>query len=182
MQDNPNDGKTLAGSPPEHARDRAERLRAALRLVGSARAVAAASGVPFGTLQNYLSGGEMKLSNALALAAATGVRLEWLATGQGPMRAGEGLMQVGGAIGESAAAPPAELAGFAESSPAGVPLGLAWHANRDRLGAAYEKALGALAAPPGQRLDPKLLMMLTLAIYDAMTEEAARASGRLRDP
>jgi phage repressor protein C with HTH and peptisase S24 domain len=56
---------------------------------GGRAAVAARSGVSYGTLGDYLSGGEMKLSNADALARATGVRLEWLATGEGPMRAGE---------------------------------------------------------------------------------------------
>jgi phage repressor protein C with HTH and peptisase S24 domain len=71
--------------------DRRERLRKAVRRGGGRAVVAEVSGVSYGTLGDYLAGGEMKLSNAQALARATGVRLEWLATGEGPMRAGETL-------------------------------------------------------------------------------------------
>lgn len=56
---------------------------------GGRKPVAERAGVPFGTLVGYLEGGEMKLSNAEALADATGVRLEWLASGRGPMREGD---------------------------------------------------------------------------------------------
>lgn len=47
------------------------------------------SGMPLGTLSRYQSGREMKASALIALAQATGVSLEWLATGRGPMRAGD---------------------------------------------------------------------------------------------
>lgn len=72
------------------------------------RHVAEISGVAFGTLNAYLAGGEMKMSNAAALAQATGVRLEWLATGQGPMRpAGAGFEEEGAAfsVGQTREAP-----------------------------------------------------------------------------
>ena len=65
---------------------RSERLRAAIRRAGGNAAVAARSGIPKTTLDGYLRGGEMKLSNVVSLAQATGVRLAWLATGEGPMR------------------------------------------------------------------------------------------------
>ncbi|ACI51289.1 putative phage repressor [Gluconacetobacter diazotrophicus PA1 5] len=43
--------------------------------------VAAASGVPLGSLNNYLAGREMKASTAFRIARACGVSLEWLVTG-----------------------------------------------------------------------------------------------------
>jgi phage repressor protein C with HTH and peptisase S24 domain len=60
-----------------------ERLREAVRSAGGTKAVASISRIPLTTLQGYLSGGEMKLTNVLALAKATGVSVEWLATGRG---------------------------------------------------------------------------------------------------
>jgi phage repressor protein C with HTH and peptisase S24 domain len=80
----------VACSEDEHASaERVERLRDAIKLVGSARDAARLSGLPYGTLQGYIRGGELKLSNAASLARATGVRLEWLANGSGPMRGEE---------------------------------------------------------------------------------------------
>ncbi len=152
----------------------AARLKAAVREAGGNNLVAQRAGVPLSTLNSYLRGVEMKVGGLLKLAAATGVRLEWLATGQGPMRPGEGLMQVGGGLGESAATPGLSEAPREEQRG----IGLAWQANRDRLGAAYEKAMNSLVAPPGQRVDPKILMGLTLLLYDDMTEEAERLKRR----
>lgn len=65
--------------------DRGERLRRAVRASGGNEAVAARAGVPLSTLGTYIAGGEWKLSRALALAAACGVSLDWLATGRGAM-------------------------------------------------------------------------------------------------
>lgn len=142
-----------------------------MRAAGGATAVAARVQMPVATLNSYLRGRDMRSKSLVKLAAATGVRLEWLATGQGPMRPGEGLMQAGGGLGESAATP-----GLSEDSREEQRgIGLAWQANRERLGAAYEKAMSSLVAPPGQRVDPKILMALTLLLYDDMTEEADRA-------
>ena len=77
----------VACSENDHAsEERVGRLREAIKMVGSAREAARLSGLPYGTLQNYLQGGELKLSNAIALAGVTGVRLEWLASGEGPMQ------------------------------------------------------------------------------------------------
>jgi hypothetical protein len=66
-------------------RDRADRLRRAVRAAGGNRAVAARSGVPIGTLGYYIAGRDMKASAMISLAAACNVSLEWLATGREPM-------------------------------------------------------------------------------------------------
>lgn len=63
--------------------DRAERLREAVRKGGGNTKVAALSGIPFGTLNNYLAGREMKAGAMIAIAKACGVSLSWLATGEG---------------------------------------------------------------------------------------------------
>jgi DNA-binding phage protein len=65
---------------------RANRLRQAVRAAGGNQIVAERAGIPLSTLGSYLAGGEQKLSNTITLAEATGVRLEWLATGRGPMK------------------------------------------------------------------------------------------------
>lgn len=102
------EAKDEAGTPvpPSDAEggsaQRVERLREAIKMVGSARDAARLSGLPYGTLQNYIRGGEMKLSNAVSLTRVTGVRLEWLANGSGPMQAEE----TGEVTTISAAAPP----------------------------------------------------------------------------
>jgi phage repressor protein C with HTH and peptisase S24 domain len=76
--------------------ERAERLKQAIKSAGTARLVSEKSGVPLGTLNAYLAGREMKFSNVTALAQATGVRLEWLATGAGPMHSSEsGIFETG---------------------------------------------------------------------------------------
>jgi len=64
------------------AENRAERLRQAVQATGGTAEAARRAGVPISTLGGYLAGGEMKLSTAAALAAATGVSLDWLASGR----------------------------------------------------------------------------------------------------
>ena len=114
---------------------RAERLRQALRQGGG--------------------NGEIKLSNALALAAATGVRLEWLATGAGPMRA-EQLAAAGqAATGEALSVRPAD------------PLRLAGRVQLDRLVRAYHAATVLSAG-----MDDREKMRFTLVLYDQLSEAA----------
>ena len=80
-------GTPVPCSEPEHGtEERVERLREAIKKIGSAREAARLSGLPYGTLQGYIRGGELKLSNAASIARAAGVRLEWLASGDGPMQ------------------------------------------------------------------------------------------------
>jgi transcriptional regulator with XRE-family HTH domain len=70
-------------APKLEAKEWTQRLREMVRTSGGAKEVARRSGVPFGTLQNYLAGGEMKFSAAIAIAEACGIRIEWLAEGRG---------------------------------------------------------------------------------------------------
>ena len=80
-------GTPVPCSEPEHGtEERVERLREAIKKIGSAREAARLSGLPYGTLQGYIRGGELKLSNAAPIARAAGVRLDWLASGDGPMQ------------------------------------------------------------------------------------------------
>jgi phage repressor protein C with HTH and peptisase S24 domain len=63
-----------------------ERIRGAVNAAGGYTAVAATKLVAGRTLSNLIAGQEPKYSQLLAIAQATGVRLEWLASGTGPMR------------------------------------------------------------------------------------------------
>lgn len=62
------------------------RLQKLLPLFKSVRAFATASGVSQTGLQRLINGGEPTLSTLVALAKAADVSVEWLATGEGPMR------------------------------------------------------------------------------------------------
>jgi phage repressor protein C with HTH and peptisase S24 domain len=64
-----------------------ERIRGAVNAAGGYTAVAATKLVAGRTLSNLIAGQEPKYSQLLAIAQATGVRLEWLTSGSGPMRA-----------------------------------------------------------------------------------------------
>ena len=132
--------------------ERTQRLRLAVDEAGKNKAVADRAGVPVGTLNHYLRGRDPKFGAMIALAEATGVRLEWLATGAGPMRAGR-----------------AEEASSLPASPAPTPFRLFGHVKIDRLVRAYE---GALASSGG---DKRLTMHLTVVLHDQLAdaEEAA---------
>lgn len=145
---------------------RADRVKEAIRALGTARDAARVSGVPYGTLQNYAQGGEMKLTNAAALARAAGVRLEWLATGDGPMRPGQAPA---GSIPEPSRGM-AEARVSSHAAELGAGVGLAWSVNPDRIARAYELALRGLVATPGRAPDARRLMQITLLLYDDMTE------------
>lgn len=60
---------------------RTERLKTAIQNAGGNKAVASRAGLPLGTLNNYVAGGNMKLDAAIQLAIACNVSLEWLAFG-----------------------------------------------------------------------------------------------------
>jgi hypothetical protein len=84
--------ETLKGivSSDNYAADEVRRrLSAAISGAGGKTIVAARSGVSLRSLDYYLVDREMKLGALVALAAACGVTVEWLATGRGPMRPGE---------------------------------------------------------------------------------------------
>ncbi len=61
---------------------RAERLRSAVGKIGAKRA-AAEAGVPYTTVRDAISGGDMRLSTATALARVCGVTVDWIANGDG---------------------------------------------------------------------------------------------------
>jgi hypothetical protein len=113
----------------------------------------------------------MKLDSAAALARAAGVRLEWLATGEGPMRAGSAAEQP-----PPATPKPAERKGMAESAlpatGAAEGVGIAWQVNPERLAQAYTMASERIG---GSSVTPALIMRIALVIYDHMTETEAAA-------
>jgi AcrR family transcriptional regulator len=162
MQHDHEHASALAGSTAEPASaERAARLRRAVTDAGGPTAVADRAGVNLGTLNTYLRGRDMRTEVLVKLAAATGVRLEWLAAGTGPMRE---------------AAPTSGVAEPRESAPQRA-LGLTWQADPDRLARAYQQALDGLVVLPGHRPDPRRLMQITLLIYDELTE-AEQAAAR----
>lgn len=63
------------------------RLDHAIAQAGGPSAVARRAEMYLGTLNRYRAGREMPSSALVSLARSTGVRLEWLATGEGPMLA-----------------------------------------------------------------------------------------------
>ena len=65
----------------------AARLRLAIGGYGGVTGASKRSGVPMRNLTRFLKGQDIKSADLVALADATGVRIEWLATGRGPMRA-----------------------------------------------------------------------------------------------
>ena len=67
--------------------ERAKRLRMAVKASGGNQAIATRSGTLLGTLNRYLSGSrDMKVAVLVPIARACGVTVEWLATGEGPMK------------------------------------------------------------------------------------------------
>ena len=61
------------------------RLELAVRMAGGATETSRRSGIPLSSLRTYLRGRELRRKALVALSGATGVTLEWLATGLGPM-------------------------------------------------------------------------------------------------
>lgn len=127
--------------------------------------------MPLTTLGRYLGGRDMKASAMVALAEATGVSLEWLATGRGPMRPADS--QPASTLARERPAPEAP-------PPAPAPHRLFGQVKIDQLVSAYEAALAA----SGQTTDRRLLMHLTVLMYDTLTEaaEAQKAEGNRASP
>ena len=67
------------------AEGRVQRIREASRRAGGHSTLAAKSGLSLSTLNRYLSGGELKVGSLVAIADASGLSMEWLATGRGEM-------------------------------------------------------------------------------------------------
>nr|WP_246523448.1 helix-turn-helix transcriptional regulator [Neoroseomonas eburnea] len=166
-------GNRLPGSkakPGSLDRARGARVKEAIARVGTQKDAARLSGVAYGTITNYADGGEMKLSNAAALARATGVRLDWLATGEGPMRASDPPREQFHPSQIPAQAGFLPGRGVAEPSPGGRAsggTGIAWQVNPERLARAYEMASERIA---GSSVTPTLIMRIALVLYDHLTE------------
>ena len=168
---NEDTGEPVASDEEATDTVRAFRLREAVRSSGGNKAVATRAGMPVSTLNRYIAGRDMKASAMVALARATGVRLEWLATGKGPMHEG----------GAAEDLPPATLRaterqGMAEPA---LPdpslregLGIAWQVDPDRLARAYAMASERIG---GSSVTPALIMRIALVIYDHLTETEAAA-------
>jgi hypothetical protein len=128
--------------------------------------------VPVGTISNYLLGREMRASAMIALARACRVNLQWLATGDGPMKAyslGKVTQADAMLVGPAGVTRPA--ASDAEEQP---PLiGDDFSANK--LGASIVMAMGVFA----ERLDtvdPGNLGRIVAQIYDTLVGETDIAS------
>ena len=132
--------------------ERSKRLAAAVKGAGGAAAVAKAINMPVTNIFRYMRGRDMKAEALVALARGTGVTLEWLATGTGPMTAGE-------------PASPQETAPQR-------PISLWRDTNMDSLITAYSAAVQALLAAGKDETDPPSVMRLTAIMYDQLTGAA----------
>ena len=101
---------------------RAERLRSAVGKVGAKRA-AAGAGVPYTTVRDAMSGGDMRLSTAAALARVCGVTVDWIANGGG---GGDGVQPVDPPDGP----PGGVVDGRSGAAGEPGPVGLDWLAGR----------------------------------------------------
>ncbi|MCE2563739.1 S24 family peptidase [Komagataeibacter sp. FNDCF1] len=72
--------------------ERSQRLKQAVKDAGGNRRVSNRSGIPFGTLNAYLAGREMRVSALVSLAKACNVPLDWLAEGKGSPETGNGAV------------------------------------------------------------------------------------------
>lgn len=174
------------GSGQKPANGIAERLQLLAERFPSRRKLAQASGISPSTLRPYFKDGGVPLDNAVALAKAAGVRLEWLATGEGPMHATDPptAFATGADVRRELARLLAQQ-GFADAPPASEHrggLGMTWQMNLDRLARAYEQARQGIATLPGHCPDARRLMQITLLIYDEMTEVEEVSKGRVSPP
>ena len=146
------DAPALVSDENSELQARAERLKLAVAEAGGPTAVARQVQMHLGTLNNYLGGRDMKASALVALARGTGVTLEWLASGTGPMK-------------------PGEPANPQETAPQ-RPISLWRDTNMDSLITAYSAAVQALLAAGKDETDPPSVMRLTAIMYDQLTGAA----------
>ena len=147
------DPTSPAGTDPAGNSSRIEaaaRLKMAIDQAGGPSRIARLTGVPLASLNRVRAGHETKARVLLAVADATGVRLEWLVAGRGPMRPGA----------EPAPAPPAPTAA------SGTPRPLFATVDIDRLGRALEQAGPLLQAHQGRIPDARRFAQILLLLYD----------------
>lgn len=133
---------------------RALRVKEAVRLAGGNAAVLAKSSIPKATLGNLIAGQEMKTGQLVALARATGVRLEWLATGEGPMRDGDQM--------------PPRTQEPVQPTAAPSPVKLFRDIHMDTLADAFAMALQAWSKRGHTTLDHRRIMQITAIFYDQL--------------
>jgi len=138
-------------------RERAERLKSAVKSAGGNKHIALKSNVPLTTLNAYLRGGEMKLSNAFAIAEACGVTLEWLTTGRGSLWAPQTQAQ--------------SLKPEAAQTTPGAPVKLAHVVNMEVLTEAIEDAT-RMAQARQKAPNARQLAQLIVLAYDEFIEES----------
>lgn len=155
----------VGGMPISHqeaerwdAKSLGDRIKLAVKQAGISReAVAKAAVIGNSTLGTYMKGADIQVSTLFALAEATGVTLEWLATGRGPMRPGE-------------APPPPEP----PPAPPAKPAPLFSSVNMDRLADAYAAARQLLAARGIAEPRAIDLVRIMSTIYDELTDVETR--------
>lgn len=142
----------------------AGRLRRAVRAAAGNRAVSERSGVPLGTVNNYVGARTgMKMSTLTRLAAACGVSLEWLVSGDNSAPAHQHLADF---------ASSAVAAGFSE-----LPASLALPGSACEIDAALlTKAIEIVAAidgGAGLQDDPGVVARRIAAAYAVLTKPSA---------
>ncbi len=110
--------------------------------------------MPLATLNKYISGRDMKAEALINLAAATGVSLEWLATGTGQMKLGTTEKPQ-------------------ETGPA-RPISLWRDIHMDSLIAAYSTAVQTIIAAGRDETDAPGVMRLTAILYDQLRDIDAK--------
>lgn len=166
-----------------------ERLQYALALVPAAQWEGRVGRSPK-QLRRYIEGADPPFSVLTMLSVASGVPLEWLATGRGDISFGV----PGAETKADAAANPAENAAETTVTPAerpcvpdfGVPArkseepprpdaprGIFHQVDPERLSRAYQAALNGIVTAAGRQPDPRRIMQVTILLYDEMTEAEA---------
>lgn len=156
--------------PNRQAAERAERLRHAARIAGGNVALARLSGIPLGTLNKYLAGGEMKLTAATALAEAAKVSLEWLATGADS--------------GEKPAVPSANTAPPRTPAPSNQseqPRSIFSQIDIDKLTAAYDAVTDRFENDYA-RLETRPLLQAVILLYDMLVGQQISVTITQHDP
>ena len=168
-----------AESDSSELKERAERLRLAVRQAGGNNAVAARAGVPVATLNGHISGRDMKSATLVALADACGVHIAWLAAGRGPMLiptfpgmvAVQAAQAARAALGlpEPSASPPPPAP---EPSKSGVFSAMVTM-DAELLGKAINEAATKFAEA-GRQTNATQLATVTLALYDNMSGQLTK--------
>lgn len=168
------DVKAIFGVPVSGDKDETGiRLALAVKSAGGNKAVSEKSGIPLRTLARLLAGQEPKAEHLVRVAAACGVSLDWLATGDGSM-AGGAAMDGRGVAGVDARQQAIKAALDGQT----VPIGPEDLAERPDL-AALRQELEDMAIRPGLTDSQRGFADLMLRL--AFNDDTAAQRGRMRD-